>query len=81
MKTLLHDSDVRDEGRLEGIAEGELRKTINLIVKKMNKQKSVEEIADELEETSDTIQKIYDTVLECGLESDVDTIYEMLQKQ
>lgn len=43
MKTLLHGMDVRDEGRLEGIAEGELRKIIELIIKKMNKQKTVDE--------------------------------------
>lgn len=80
MKTLLHDMDVRDEGRQEGIAEGEFRKIIELTIKKMNKQKSVVEIADELEENIDTIQKIYDTVLACGLEADVKTILKSVQE-
>ena len=44
-------------------------KLIELIIKKMKKNKSVEEIADALEEAPEVIQAIYDTVNTCGIDS------------
>ena len=42
--------------------EGEQNKLVNLVQKKLAKGKSVEEIADALEETVETIQHIIDTL-------------------
>ena len=45
-------------GRVEGHAEGELSKLKELIQKKLNKQKTPAQIADELEEDVEVIQKL-----------------------
>ena len=46
------------EGRREGIAEGERRKLLAQIQKKLEKNMSIEEIADMLEEDIDVIQEL-----------------------
>lgn len=45
-------------GIIKGTAEGEQKKLIQMVCKKLLKSKSPEEIADDLEEELDTIQKI-----------------------
>ena len=52
--------EAREEGRQEGRQEGERNKLINQVKKKLAKGKSVEEIADALEETVETVQDIID---------------------
>ena len=73
--------DVQKEGRAEGyssgIAEGRAegyRRLVNSIIKKLQKNKSLEQIADELEESVETIQPIYDIVKKHAPEYDADTI-------
>ncbi len=46
------------EGRAKGRAEGRKEERIDLVKKKLEKGKSVEEIADALEETDDTIREL-----------------------
>ncbi len=70
MKTLLHDMDVRIEGRIEGRIE----LLVMQIVKKLHKGKSVDEIAEELEESSDNIQKIYDIAVREDIDCDIDKV-------
>lgn len=48
----------RAEGKAEGISLGEERKLIELICKKLKKNKSVECIAEELEENREIVEKI-----------------------
>lgn len=48
----------REEGREEGIAEGERKKLKELIRKKLAKGKTVDEIADMLEESVETIEEL-----------------------
>ena len=48
----------REEGRAEGIGLGEDRKLMNQVKAKLEKNKSIDQIADELEETVSVIQKI-----------------------
>lgn len=74
MKTLVHDMDVRNEG----IAQGEMIQLIKLVRKKIDKDKSVHTIAEELEESEDYIQDIYDAIMECGSEYSVEQVYEKL---
>ena len=55
----------RAEGYSSGIAEGRAegyRRLVNSIIKKLQKNKSLEQIADELKESVETIQPIYDIV-------------------
>lgn len=47
------------EGRLQGQTENKLK----LIVKKIHKNKSFDQIVDELEEDADVVQPLYDFVL------------------
>ncbi len=78
MKTLLHDMDVRIEGRIEGRIE----LLVTQIIKKLQKGKSVNEIAEELEESIDYIQKICDIAVREDISCDVDKILkEMLENK
>ena len=54
--------DGRNEGRIEGRSEGETLKLIAQIQKKCQKGKSLEEIAEDLEEEACKIAAIYDAV-------------------
>ena len=65
------------EGHASGIAEGRAegyRRLVNSIIKKLQKNKSLEQIADELEESVEDIQQIYDIVRNHAPEYDVDAI-------
>lgn len=59
---MLEREDSREEGRIEGCEEGReegnLEKLIMLICKKLKKEKSVEEIADDLEEEVSAIEPL-----------------------
>lgn len=74
--------DEREEGRLEGRAEGRMEGTqrilIDLIKKKISKNKTLEQIADELEREVDEIQHYYSVILE-NPDASVEAICEMLQ--
>ncbi|MBO1722785.1 hypothetical protein HJV72_19055, partial [Extibacter sp. GGCC_0201] len=50
--------EARKEGLQKGRAEGRKEERINLVKKKLEKGKSVEEIADALEETDETIREL-----------------------
>ncbi len=50
--------DERKEGRMEGRAEGQILKLVELIKKKLEKNQSVEQIAEDLVESVDTIQRL-----------------------
>lgn len=62
------------EGRASGIAEGTVRYLVASVVKKVQKNKTLDQIADELEESVETIQPIYDIVKKHAPEYDADTI-------
>ena len=52
-----------ERGMAEGLERGEAIKLIEMVCKKMLKEKTVEEIADSLEESEETIGKIYQVAL------------------
>ena len=58
----------------DGVKEGAIHQLAVSIVKKVKKNKTLEEIADELEESIETIQPIYDIVKKHVPEYDVDAI-------
>ena len=62
------------EGYSSGIAKGNVGHLVNLIIKKLQKNKSPEQIADELEESVEDIQPIYDIVKKHAPEYDVEAI-------
>ena len=62
------------EGYSSGISKGDVGRLVNSIIKKLQKNKSPEQIADELEESVETIQPIYDIVKKHAPEYDADTI-------
>ena len=52
-----------ERGMAEGLERGEAIKLIEMVCKKMLKEKTVEEIADSLEESEETIERIYQVAL------------------
>lgn len=66
------------EGIKTGIEKGNFLKLIQLTVKKLQKNKSVAEIADALEEDETVIQNICDTAKEFAPDYDVEKIYNRL---
>lgn len=70
--------ETRRISREEGRNEGEQRKLIQLICKKLQKNVSIPEIADMLEEDVDTIQNICNVASKYAPEYDIDKIMEEL---
>ena len=68
----------REEGRQEGRQEGAMRILISLIKKKLFSGKDIARIAEEVEETVDTIQPIVDILMEHP-EYDEDEVCERLR--
>lgn len=66
------------EGKAEGREEGELRHLVTQVSRKVAKGKSVEKIADEVEESINVVQRIYDVVVRHTTEDDVDSIIDEL---
>lgn len=64
----------RDEGRIEGLN----KKLIQLTCKKISKGKTPEEIADDLEENLEQIERICDAAKEYAPDYDCDKIYEKM---
>ena len=69
-----------EEGKEIGKEIGERQKIILLVVKKLQKDKSVAEIADDLEEKEEVIAPIYEAALSMKPDYDVEKIYELLEK-
>ena len=63
-----------DEAREEGVAEGETLTKITLIIKKVEKSKSLPIIASELEEEEADIKPIYDAVVASAPDYDIEEI-------
>ena len=69
-----------EEGKEIGKEIGERQRIISLVVKKLQKDKSVAEIADDLEEKEEVIAPIYEAALSMKPDYDVEKIYELLEK-
>ena len=68
----------RIEGERAGRIEGEQLLLIKLVIKKLEKQFSADQIADILEEPQDIIQQIYDIALRQAPDYNADKILEEL---
>ena len=54
----LYERDLKQNAYVDGVKDGEINKLLSMIKIKMEKGKSVEQIADELEETVESIEKL-----------------------
>ena len=63
MKIIEECKYAREEGFEDGVSQGADINLIELIIKKVNKGKSIEVIADELEEKTDNIREMFDAVV------------------
>ena len=61
-------------GLTQGYAKGKVHYLITSVVKKVQKNKTLDQIAEELEESVEDIQPIYDIVKKYAPEYDVDAI-------
>ncbi|MGN0438877.1 MAG: hypothetical protein ACI4F4_10170 [Lachnospiraceae bacterium] len=68
------------QGRQEGEEKGQCIKLIHLVCRKLQKGKTQDIIANELEEDISTIQKICDAVKYCDNRYDEEEIYDELTK-
>ena len=76
MKELLHEDDIREEGRAEGREEG----LIQLICKKYAKGLTAEAVAEMLEVDEDFVRAIYHLADRHAPDIDYRTIYEEYAK-
>lgn len=63
-----------------GVEHGIEQSLVSLVIKKMKKGKSVEEIADMLEETPEKIQNIYELARDMAPDYDVEKICGQLTR-
>ena len=80
MKSWEYEQLIREEERENGLLTGKEKKLIELVCKKIQKSKSIEAIAEELEEEVSTIKRIYEVAWETAPEYDVDQIYDILHE-
>ena len=67
-------------GEQAGREEGELKRLIRQICKKLVKGKSLEDIADDLEEKIDDIRPMYEAAIAFSPDYDVEKVYEAYRK-
>lgn len=79
----LHLKNVREcgyeEGYDNGLDQGRRQKEIDLIIKKVRKGQSLEQIADALETSADQLKEIYKAVVKAAPEYDLEKIKEELK--
>ena len=63
-------------GKAQGIEFGERRKLIEMVYKKIKRGKTVEEIADDLEEDIEVINPIFNEIEKLGLDKSLEEIME-----
>lgn len=68
----------KELSRAEGCAEGRDKTLITLVVRKLIKGKTPEEIAEDLEEEPPVIRQIYEAALCCAPKYDCNQIYQKL---
>ena len=73
--------DAYRDGEKAGIEQGEMLMLISMVNKKIQKGKSIEEIAEDLEEDRETIEKIAKVIEENGQDINADEVYKMLKKK
>lgn len=67
-------------GIQQGIQRGAVEEVIRQVCKKIQKNKTPEVIAEELEQDYDYIKKIYDVAISCAPDYNCEEIYKMIQE-
>ncbi len=77
-----HDRSLREEGKEEGLAEGigigKEDLLAELVCRKLRKEKSLDDIVDELETEESLIKPIYDIAAKHAPEYDIDEVLKEL---
>lgn len=71
----------KEEGKIEGRIEGKAEQLVSLVCKKMKKNKTVEEIAEELESEVSAIEPIYNAAKGFAPEYDPQMIFEQFIRE
>ena len=66
-------------GKVQGIEFGERRKLIEMVYKKIKRGKTVEEIADDLEEDIEVINPIFNEIEKVGLDKSLEEIIKKVK--
>lgn len=78
----LHEKTMIEIGREEGLAEGHsqglIEERVRIIISKVKKGTSLQQIADALEESEETITPLYEAVLRYAPDYNMDAILEEL---
>lgn len=77
---MLECEEARTEGWNKGRSEGRNYKLLELVCKKLKKHKSVDEIAEELEENISEIQPLYNVAIKFSPDFDVIKIYKAMSE-
>lgn len=70
-----------EQGRNEGIRDGDIKRVLILICKKLSKGKSLKEIADDLEEKENDIKDMYEFAVTFAPEYDAEKVIEAYMKE
>ena len=70
-----------EQGLMKGLADGEWKKLLELVCKKLKKGKPQEVIAEELEESPESIRKICQVASAFAPEYERDKVYDAWKKQ
>lgn len=73
----LHLKNVRECG----YEEERIREQMELVIKKVRKGQSLEQIADTLEKTEDQLKEIYNAVVKAAPDYDAEKIWEELKSK
>ena len=68
-----------DNGYGSGLDQGRMQNQIELVIKKVRKGQSLEQIADALETSEDQLKEIYEAVVKAAPEYDLEKIKEELK--
>lgn len=74
----VYDQVLREDGEAIGIRKGELQKLVAQICKKMRKNKTVDEIAEELEEEVVAVASIYKAAERFAPDYDPDEVFKQV---
>ena len=80
MTLQIYVDDIRREEHEAGRQEGEIRKLISLVMKKLSSGKDIERIAEETEESRDSLEPIID-VITSHPDYDLDEVFDCLNSR
>lgn len=77
----VYDQVLREDGEAIGMKKGDLRRLVFQICKKMKKNKTIEEIAEDLEEESSVIEPFYRVAEKFAPDYDPESVFEQIMQK